>query len=76
VWEPWERLHSISTFASIFDRALFSFLPAFLSFFLSCGDPGLNSGLHTCRAGALLIEPHHFALIIFEIEVSRIVCLG
>jgi hypothetical protein len=30
----------------------------FIHFLIFCWDWGLNSGLHTCKAGTLSLEPH------------------
>jgi hypothetical protein len=44
----------------------------YLGFFFLC-NWGLNSGLHTCKAG--ILPPVHFALVILELGVSRSICL-
>jgi hypothetical protein len=41
-----------------------------VGFFLFWWDRCLNSGLRACKAGALLLESHHFALVIFLEMVS------
>jgi hypothetical protein len=40
-------------------------------FFLCWWDWSLNSGFEACKAGALLLESHHFALVILEMWVSQ-----
>jgi hypothetical protein len=33
--------------------------------FLFCWDRGLNSGLHACKAGALLLQPHLQSILLY-----------
>jgi hypothetical protein len=49
-----------------------------LSSFWGLWGWGLNSGLCTCKAGALpwATSPVHFALVILEMRVSQTLCLG
>jgi hypothetical protein len=46
---------------------------------LSWWDWDFNSGLHSCKAGALPLEPYfqvHFALVSFGDRVSQTICPG
>jgi hypothetical protein len=46
-------------------RPIQSYKLLFKLFFFFCWDWGLNSGICTCKAGALLLEPHPQSILLW-----------